>query len=205
MSNKNPPLINGEIYHVIIRTVGDVVVFSDEKDFYRGIFCIYEFNNDRPVNMWIRRRDRAVEKKVLGRTSLTTQERDKFVEILAFSFMPNHLHLILRQLKDGGTSKFVQKVGTGFANYFNKKHERHGHLFNKFHAIHIKDDEQLKNAFVYVHANLASLVEPGWKEKGIKNPKKVIEFLENNKRHSYSDYFGKENFPSVTERNFFWR
>ena len=30
----------------------------------------------------------------------------------------------------------------------------------------------------------------------------VIKFLENNKRHSYLDYLGKKNFPSVTQRDF---
>jgi len=202
MSNKNPPLVNGEIYHIVSRSVGDTAVFDDEKDFYRGIFCIYEFNNDKPVNIWRRRRDRVIEKKVLGPTSPTLQERDVFVEVLAFSFMPNHLHLILRQMKDGGISKFMQKVGTGYANYFNEKYKRQGHLFNKFRAINIKNDDQLKNTFVYVHTNLISLIEPGWKNRGIESPEKVIQFLENCKRHSYPDYLGTKNFPSVTERDF---
>ena len=140
---------------------------------------------------------------MLGPTSPTLQERNVFVEVLAFSFMPNHLHLLLRQVKDNGIIKFMQKVGTGFAGYFNKKYDRKGHLFNKFRAVHIKDNDQLKNAFTYVHTNLISLIEPGWKEKGIKNPDEVIKFLENNKRHSYPDYLGKKNFPSVTEREFF--
>ena len=202
MGNKNPQLVNDEIYHVISRTVGDTVVFDDEKDFFRGIFCIYEFNNCNTVNIWKRRKERAVEKKVLGRTSPTLQERDMFVEVLAFSFMPNHLHLLLRQIKNDGITKFMQKVGTGFAAYFNKKYNRKGHLFNKFRAVHIKNDDQLKHAFTYVHTNLISLIEPGWKEKGVKNPKKVKEFLENNRRHSYPDYLGKKNFPSVTNRDF---
>jgi putative transposase len=202
MGNKNPPLVNDGIYHIATRAVGDTVVFDDEKDFYRGIFSIYEFNNDARVNMWERRRERAAEKKKLGPTSLTIQERDMFVEIMAFSFMPNHLHLILKQLKEGGISKFMQKVGTGYANYFNEKYERSGHLFNKFRAVYIETDEQLKNTFAYVHTNLISLIEPGWKEKGIKNPAKVKEFLENNKKHSYPDYLGKKNFPSVTRRDF---
>jgi putative transposase len=202
MANKNPPLVNDEIYHVISRTVGDTVVFDDEKDFFRGIFCIYEFNNDNTVNIWKRRKERAMEKKVLGRTSPTLQERNMFVEVLAFSFMPNHLHLLLKQVKDGGIEKFMQKVGTGFAGYFNKKYNRKGHLFNKFRAVHIKDDDQLKHAFTYVHTNLISLIEPGWKEKGVKNPGKVKKFLENNNRHSYPDYLGKKNFPSVTNRDF---
>ena len=129
--------------------------------------------------------------------------RGKLVEVLAFSFMPNHLHLILRQLKDNGITEFMKKVNGGYANYFNKKYKRMGHLFNKFRAVHIKDDDQLRNAFLYVHANLISMVEPGWKEKGIKNLKKVIKFLEDNKRHSYMDYIGKKTFPSVTQRDFF--
>ena len=202
MGHKNPQLVNNEIYHVISRTVGDTVVFNDEKDFYRGIFSIYEFNNDNPVNIWERRKERIIEKKKLGPTSLTLQERDMFIEILAFSFMPNHLHLLVRQLKDNGIVKFIQKVGTGFAIYFNKKHNRKGHLFNKFRAVYVKDDDQLKNVFAYIHTNLISLIEPGWKEKGIKNSGKVKEFLENNKRHSYPDYLGKNNFPSVTQRDF---
>jgi len=202
MGNKNPQLVNDEIYHITLRAVGNTVIFDGEKDFFRGIFSIYELNNKNPVNIWERRRERSVEKKKRGPTSLTLQKRDMFVEVFVFSFMPNHLHLILRQIKDNGISQFMQKVGTGYASYFNRKYNRKGHLFNKFHAVHIEDDNQLKNAFAYVHTNLVSLIEPGWKEKGIKNPKKVKEFLENNKRHSYPDYLGKKNFPSVTERDF---
>ena len=122
MGNKNPQLVNDEIYHVILRSVGETVVFGDEKDFFRGIFSIYELNNKNPVNIWERRRERAVEKKKRGPTSLTMQERDMFVELFAFSFMPNHLHLILRQIKDDGISQFMQKVGTGYASYFNRKY-----------------------------------------------------------------------------------
>jgi len=202
MIYQRPKLVNDEYYHVVVRAVGDTVVFVDESDFYRGIFSIYEFNNNSSVNMWNRRKERVAEKKRLSPTSLTLQEREKFVEILAFSFMPNHLHMILKQTKENGISKFMQKVGTGYANYFNKKYNRMGHLFNKFRAIHISSDNQLKNAFVYVHTNLISMIEPGWKEKGINNMKKVREFLENSKRHSYPDYIGKNNFPSVTEREF---
>jgi len=202
MIYQRPKLVNDEYYHVVVRAVGDAVVFDDEKDFYRGIFSIYEFNNDNSVNMWNRRKERAVEKKRICPTSPTLQKREKFVEVLAFSFMPNHLHMILKQIKENGISKFMQKVGTGYANYFNKKYDRKGHLFNKFRAVHIKDDNQLMVDFVYVHSNLISLAEPGWKEKGIKNPEKVIKFLENNNRHSYPDYLGKKNFSSVTERDF---
>lgn len=209
MNYQRPQLINGEIYHTISRTVGDTVVFENENDFYRGIFSIYEFNNKKLVEIWKKRlaRNRFKIRQKLTETggcptSPQLDRRDKLVEVWALSFMPNHLHLILKQLKDNGITEFMKKVNGGYAKYFNEKYDRKGHLFNKFRAVHIKDDDQLRNAFAYVHTNLTSLIEPGWKEKGIKDPKKVREFLENNKRHSYPDYLGKKNFPSVTERDF---
>lgn len=211
MSYIKPPLINREIYHVVSRAVGDTEIFNNENDFYRGIFSIYEFNNKKRVEIWERRRARSrfkfKERKLVGRPTSHQLEyldkRDRFVDVLAFSFMPNHLHLILRQIKNNGITEFMKKVNGGYAKYFNEKYKRMGHLFNKFRAVHVEDDNQLRNTFLYVHANLISLIEPGWKENGIKNPKKVIKFLENNKRHSYVDYLGKKTFPSVTQRDFF--
>jgi len=118
--------------------------------------------------------------------------------------MPNHLHLLVRQLVEGGITKFMKKLNGGYGGYFNRKYERKGYVFqNRFVAVHIKDEDQLKVVFVYIHTNPISLIEPKWKEIGIKNPNKVIEFLENEYRwSSYFDYLGKKNFPSVTERDF---
>ncbi|MCX6720424.1 MAG: transposase [Candidatus Staskawiczbacteria bacterium] len=209
MAYIRPQLINDEYYHIVSKTVGDTVVFEKEDDFFRGIFSIYEFNNANPVSISRRRRDRKTEKKLEKQnvqrptSNNLVDKRDRFVDILAFSFMPNHLHLILKQLKDNGITEFMKKVNGGYAKYFNERYKRQGHLFNKFRAVHIEDDNQLETAFVYVHTNLISMIKPGWKEKGINNSDKVIKFLENNKRHSYMDYLGKKAFPSVTQREFF--
>lgn len=198
MSIKRPPLINNEFYHIVIRRVEDSLVFKEESDYYRGIFSIYEFNNAKPVEIRERRKQRKLEKASGG---LSSDTRDLLVEVLTFSFMPNHIHLLLKQLKDGGISKFMKKVGTGYASYFNKKYRRMGHLFQaRFGAVHIRTEEQFKNVFVYIHTNPASLIAPEWKEKGIEDSKKVIQFLENYRWSSYLDYIGKKNFPSITNR-----
>lgn len=97
----------------------------------------------------------------------------------------------------------MHKLGTGYGGYFNRKYGRQGHLTQKrFTAVHIKTEEQLKIVFVYIHTNPISLIEPKWKELGIKNSEKAIEFIENYKWSSYRDYIGKKNFPSVTDREF---
>ena len=194
------PLVNDEIYHIILRGVGDTEIFLDESDYYRGIFSLYEFNNAKQIEIRIQREKRKAIKKHGGPTSDT---RDCFVDVLAFCFMPNHIHLLVKQLKDNGITEFMRKVGTGYAGYFNKKYSRRGHLFQgKFHSVIIKDDNQLSTVFAYIHINPVSLIEPNWKENGIENPAKVIKFLENYKWSSYLDYIGGKSFPSVTNRNF---
>ena len=177
------------------------MIFKDENDYYRGIFSLFEFNDAKEVLIRSRRRARLRAKKD-GREQFSA-DRDMLVEVLAFYFMPNHIHLLLRQIKDDGITQFMRKFGAGYATYFNQKYDRKGHLFQgRFHAVHIKTNEQLKTIFVYIHTNGISLIEPKWKEMGIKNPKEVIKFLGNFKWSSYPDYIGKKNFPSVTEREF---
>ncbi len=201
MAFKRPQLVNGEIYHVVIRGVGDSLLFKDKNDYYRGIFSLYEFNTTSPIEIRKQREKRKITKASGDRISADT--RELLVEIWAFWFMPNHIHLLVKQIKDRGITQFMRKLGVGYAAYFNKKYNRMGHLFQgRFRAVHIKDDKQLITVFVYIHTNGISLIEPSWKEKGIKNPNKVIEFLENYKWSSYPDYIDKKNFPSVTERKF---
>ena len=209
MPRQQVDLVNGEVYHICYRAVGDSLLFKDQNDYYRGIFSLYELNNTIPVLISIRRRDRIVEKKreklydVGGHTLLEKDDRDLLVDILAFCFMPNHLHLLLRQTKDGGITKFMKKVGGGYAGYFNRKYRRKGHLFNQFKAIHVKDDNQLKNVITYIHCNPISLVQPKWKDEGISNPVKVVDFLDKEYRwSSLWDYNEKPNFASVTKRDF---
>lgn len=200
MPIKRPQLVNREIYHIVTRGVGDSVIFKDRDDYYRGIFSLYEFNTTEPIEIREQRKKRQIIKASGEQFSDT---RRYLVEILAFWFMPNHIHLLLRQIKNKGITQFMRKFGAGYATYFNKKYNRKGHLFQgRFRAIHIKTNEQLKNVFVYIHTQGISLIEPKWKEKGIENPKKVNKFLENFKWSSYPDYIGKKNFPSLTNRKF---
>jgi putative transposase len=194
-------LANNEIYHVINRGIGDLPIFLSIDDYYRCIFSLYGFNDDKPVEI---RRERDQKKSFGGRlTSAETIKRDFFVEIMAFSLMPNHIHLLLRQLKEDGISKFMKKFGTGYAKYFNGKYKKMGHVFQgKFKAVHIENDAQLKVIFVYIHTNPVSLVDLNWKTKKVKNCKNTIEFIENYKWSSYGDYIGKKHFPSLTNRKF---
>lgn len=199
MARKIIQLINDEIYHIIARGVDGRLIFQDDEDYYRGVHNLYEFN-DEDLASWIYRRSFTKEgneaKKIEEKKS-----RKLLVHVLAFVFMPNHIHFLLRQVKEKGISKFMQKFGTGYAVYFNHKNNRRGALFQgRFKVVHISDNEQLKTNFVYVHTNPVAIVEPNWKLNGIKDLRRAIKTIENYKWSSYQDYLGHKNFPSVTQR-----
>jgi len=220
MPRKPRQFIEGEFYHIILRRFENEPLFVNIDDYYRGIFSLYEFNDTKPVRIRERRAARARFKKIirqiegkgtplkiveLNKSLVMVDKRDLLIEILAFCLMPNHIHLLVRMLKKGGISKFMQKLGSGLATYFKSKYgiKLRGHFFqDRFTAVHIKTDEQLRVVFVYIHTNPISIIEPKWKEIGIAEPKKAIKFLENYKWSSYQDYIGKKNFPSLTQRDF---
>lgn len=202
MPVRNQQLANDEIYHVVAKRIEGNNLFEDTDDYYRGIFSIYGFNTKEHVEIARRHCGDRVSSKQ-GGDPVSATPQDPLVEILAFCLMPTHIHLLLRQVANEGISKFMNKFGAGYPAYFKKKHNKKGkgHFFqDRFVSVHIGTDEQLKIVFVYIHINPISIIEPNWKEIGIKDPDKAINFIENYKWSSYPDYLGKKNFPSVTKR-----
>ncbi len=75
------------------------------------------------------------------------------VSIYAWALMPNHIHLLVRT-ENIPLSKFMQKLLTGHANYFNKKYNRVGHLFqNRYKSILVQTDIYLLKLVRYIHQN----------------------------------------------------
>lgn len=207
MSERKIQFVNGEIYHIVMRAIDGIDLFRDKQDYLRMIHDLFEFNDSNfvPSAFRVGRHRNKLNVTQQDRVTLVEKPRKKrklLVEILVFCLMPNHVHLLVRPLRKNGISKFMQKFG-GYANYYNNKYERRGHLFqDKFKAIHIESNEQLMIAFVYIHTNPVAIIFTGWKEKGIKDFKKAKDYIENYKWSSYPDYLEKRNFPSVTSRGF---
>ncbi len=105
--------------------------------------------------------------------------------------MPNHVHLLIREKNDGGTSRFMQKLATAYTMYFNTRYERTGSLFQgAFKSSHADDDRYLKYLISYIHLNPVKLIEPKWKERGIENRKAAEKYLKEYEYSSYLDYLG---------------
>ncbi|MDO8590874.1 MAG: transposase, partial [bacterium] len=76
------------------------------------------------------------------------------VDITAFCLMPNHFHILLRQVKDNGISRFAKLISDSYTKFFNTAHERVGPLFQgQFKAVHIETEDQLLHLSRYIHLN----------------------------------------------------
>ena len=158
---------NNEYYHVFNRGVDKRDVFLDEGDYLRFLTSLREFNCVDPIGSLY---EKAYKDKIvlptfnlqwssasnpqLGIGSQKESQKEPLVELICYCLNPNHFHFILRQLTERGISKFMQKLGMGYTNYFNLKNNRSGALFQgKFNAIEIDSNEDLLWVSAYVNAN----------------------------------------------------
>lgn len=186
--------VNNEVYHIYNRGVEKRKIFLNDQDRFRFIHDLYEFNDKKPAFNLTRRIEVGLRSDC---------PREILVEIFAYCMMPNHFHLMLRQIADNGITKFMHKLGTGYTNYFNKKYERVGCLFQgKYKATHIQREDHYIHLPYYVHFNPLKLFMPNWKEQGVADIPGALAFLENYRWSSHLDYLGIKNFPSLINKEF---
>ena len=75
------------------------------------------------------------------------------IELYAYCLMDNHIHLLVGKANPN-LSKFVQKLATSYAMYFNRKYDRCGHLFHgRFKSEPVETDEYFQTVFRYILQN----------------------------------------------------
>lgn len=141
---------NEEYYHVYNRGVEKRTLFEDEHDFSRFLQSLEEFNTLQPIGS-IYEHAFLKNKPPLGNS---VSKSEKLVEIVAYCLNPNHFHLLLKQVSDGGIAKFMHRLGLGYTKYFNYKNNRSGFLFQgKYKAIHVASNPYLLHLSVYINLN----------------------------------------------------
>jgi putative transposase len=93
------------------------------------------------------------------------QDRENFIKRLslllpltkthcyAWAFLSNHAHFLLRS-GPKGIAALMRRLLTGYAVYFNRRHKRHGQLFqNRYKSIVCQEDVYLQELVRYIHLN----------------------------------------------------
>jgi len=93
------------------------------------------------------------------------KDREDFIERLsvllprtktqcyAWVFMTNHAHFLFRS-GTSGISNLMRRLLTGYAVHYNRRHKRHGQLFqNRYKSIICQEDAYLQELVRYIHLN----------------------------------------------------
>jgi putative transposase len=113
------------------------------------------------------------------------------VKILCYSLMPNHYHLLLKEIRNGGISKFLHKLGTGYTNYFNLKYEEVGGVFQgSYKARTIDGDLYLKYLSVYIQILNPFELYRGGRKQALREYNNAIDFAIEYPFCSLADYIG---------------
>ena len=198
--------MEGNFFHILNRGVEKRKIFLDKEDYLRFIHNLRDLNDKSNVMSYFDRRlNLEMTPPSLRRRKRTKRQKDELTDVLCWTLMPNHPHIFVQEKIDGGASIYTRKLTGGYTMYFNQKHERSGTLFQgRSKIILIERDAHFLHIPYYIFSNPIKLIESEWKEKGIKNLKKVIEFLENYKYSSLPDIIGKNNFPEIINKKLFY-
>lgn len=199
MAKRKVSFVFNEYYHLYSRGNSKQEIFLDENDYRRFIKCLFVCNTSKNFKF----RDDIVEQNI---DAFDFERESTLVSIGAWVLMPNHFHLYLMftPMSDMGKmennkgkkkkyknniSEFMRKLLTAYTKYFNAKYKRTGGLYEgSFKSVHVKNDNQAKYLFSYIHLNPIKIIDSKWKENGISNTNLALEYLNTYKWSSYNDH-----------------
>jgi putative transposase len=201
-------LAPGEYYHVYNRAMHKSALFQTHTDWARFLFGVLYFQSPTlfPQAGRLVKTFTEHEGFIVSELDFKNVLTGKTIELVSFCIMPNHFHLILRELVEGGIAQYMQRVELAYTKYFNTKFSRSGHVFQgPYKTVHIQDNEQLTYLSTYIHRNPRELKT--WKGReadypwssyqdyvkenrwgGLLAPEIILDQFEGSKRSNYADF-----------------
>jgi len=173
-----------EYYHVYNRGVDKRNIFLTKNDYERFLALLYLCNTKESIR---------VQKDLSSNQTETffSKRSSSLVDICAYCLMPNHFHILVREKDEGGLSAFMQKLATAYTMYFNTHNSRSGALFQgTFKAEHVDNDRYMSYLIAYIHLNPIKIIQPTWKEEGLKDKQSAHEYIDKYRYSSYLDFYG---------------
>ena len=197
---RKEPFSVGSFVHVYNRGNRKQAIVRGAKDKWHFLQMLYYFNHENSVPTPFR------VLKTLLKSDFSNhliwpkvwRERKPIVKIIAFSLLENHFHLLLKEIKEGGVTKFMRKLGTGMTNYYNVKYQDSGRLFQGSYKARLVDkDNYLKYLSVYIQFKNILDLYPGGEEKAFHNFEDAFNFSLEYPYCSLADYGGERKSPII--------
>ena len=166
----------GNYFHAYSRGVNKDEIFLEHRDYLKFMELI-ESRNCKETQREIKKSNKVTI----------------LVKIYCYTIMPNHFHFELKELISGGISKFIQKVLKDYTQYFNKKYERSGALFeSRFKDKLIDSDQYFKHLTRYIWNNPIKLINHKYKSIDLYYDKIKL----TNKEKDFALNYPYKKFPS---------
>ena len=176
--------IPNEYYHVYNRGVDKRKIFFSDGDWKYFQRLLY-IRNDAEGHIR--------PERVKNLTLQEIQIDRPLVHIQAYCLMPNHFHLLLSEIEEGGISTYMRRLLTSYSMYMNKKYNRTGPLMCRpFRAKHINSDAYMRWVISYIHLNPIEKVAPDWEQGGAIVNTGMEQCVKEYRYSSYLDYYVSE-------------
>lgn len=141
------PHVIGSYLHLIKRGARGMPIAADYVEQERFLKLLFQMNDEFLDINWEQSLDSSKSFERLE----TWPERKPLVAILTFTLMPNHFHIIAREVTEGGSPAFMRKLGQSMTLYFNNRHGQRGSLFQgAYKSKTIEDDDYFRYVLAYV-------------------------------------------------------
>lgn len=153
MPGRRDIFANGGTYHIFNKTIDNKKTFKHKNNCRAFLSRLPFYQSAKAVISFSKFKSLPIDTQNKIKHYLSFKKYFK-VEILAYCLMPNHYHLLVKQILDKGIQKFMTDVSNSFTRFSNIKSHRKGPLFlPRFRSRSITSDEQLIHVSRYIHLN----------------------------------------------------
>lgn len=146
--HERPVFVTGNYYHVYNRGVAKQPLFHDSQD-YRHFLTTLAFYVEALPDRRLSDTDPADVRQIIA-----GPPTNPLIDIVSYSLMPNHFHLLVQQQADQGISAFMKRAMNSYTRSYNTRYDRIGTVFQgRFSAVAVTSDEQLVHLCRYIHLN----------------------------------------------------
>jgi len=191
----------GSYVHIVHRGTRGSALVRDEHDRRRFLKLLTYLNDEKVPRNWEREITREHVDAGYARPK-HWPDRKPYVAVMAYCLLDNHFHLLLREEKERGIARFMQRLCTSMAAHFNTRHKENGSLFQgPYRARVIEDDAYLQYASAYVQVkNAFDRQRPSGKRLESENFKELFARALADPFVSLGEYMGTRT-PAIVDLN----
>jgi putative transposase len=148
----------GSFLHVVKRGTRGMPIVRDDADYWRFAKLLYYLNDKQQGEFW----EDSVKDLFLFERPSAWSERKSLVRILSWTLMPNHFHLLLEEIQEGGIAKFMQRLCGSMSRHCNEKYKEQGTMFQgSYRARTVNSDEYMRYVIPYIAVKNVFELYPG--------------------------------------------